>query len=163
MFTWTALNISVTKPVKRDVHFKVDTFTNQQAAFDIVEKAQDQPYCFALHFNEFDTAADKYEVAFSFDKFEIPDTNLVAYNPVVQAPDLAAWGKWFKVGVPQLYAYVSEFIGRVRTAEMTASDQAAFDAIIASPVPLFQLQTGYAPLESRKFINISPEGASQLA
>lgn len=65
-----------------------------------------------MHFKNVDLTNWQFEVEFSFDKFQIPDTNKPAYNDLVQGPDIDSWEKWFSSGSVHLYPYVTEFLYR---------------------------------------------------
>lgn len=89
-----------------------DVFHDRAELWEIVKTMDKQPYCCALTFNKFDNVTDDYEVEFSVTKPNIPDTNRVAYNPLVRKPDLFSWDLWMKKGTVGFYPAITEFIAR---------------------------------------------------
>jgi hypothetical protein len=67
------------------------TITTADALVNSVENDNDMPYCFAIYVNEFDTENYQFDFSYSFNKNALPDTNLVAYNELVLAPDITSW------------------------------------------------------------------------
>ena len=67
------------------------TVTTADALTDAVENDNDMPFCFAIYVNEFDTENYQFDFSYSFNKNALPDTNLVAYNELVLAPDITSW------------------------------------------------------------------------
>ena len=100
-------------------NFEVTTFEDVEKLREEVRTVSDQPYCFGVNIKKADFEAYDFEVEFSFDKFELPDTNLPAFNDLTQAPDIDSWDKWFKSGALTLYPYMTEFFARYHDCNQT--------------------------------------------
>lgn len=48
---------------------------------------------------------------------DIPDTNLLDYNPLVRLPALKEWDLWFSKGGASIYPYLMEFIARSKNPD----------------------------------------------
>jgi hypothetical protein len=128
--------------------FTVDTYSDQDSAFDVVKNENEQPYCFSINFETFDVENNDFKITYSWNKNSVPDTNLDDYNELILAPDISSWGLWFDNGGVSLYMYMTEFIARYKT-DLTK---------IGAKEPLYAQQVGYAPLKSNEFLDISPIG-----
>lgn len=105
-------NNFLNKTMVNETDWEVEIFTDVTNLTDKTAESDKQPYCFGINFKTFDMATDTYDVEFLFEKQDLPDTNLVAYNPLYKIPDTQNWGKWFKSGAVSLYPYIIEFIAR---------------------------------------------------
>lgn len=137
---------------------QTESFSSMDKLRNILHTENDQPYCFAVELKKFDVHSYDFEFAFSFDKFDLPDTNLPAYNNLTNAPDIESWNKWFTSGSLTLYPYMTEFVARYHDAKKKGDT-----SIITQPSPYISQALGYSPLRSSKFINISPTGVQQLS
>ena len=97
-------------------------------------------------------ATDTYDVEFMFEKQDLPDTNLEAYNALYKIPDTQAWGKWFKSGAVSLYPYIVEFIAR----EKMGADANATTTTLP-------INVGYAPMSSEPYQDIDATIAGMFA
>jgi hypothetical protein len=82
-----------------EMAFTVNVTTNE-TLYDAVRNDDDQPFCFAIYINKFDLSTYEFEIGYSFNKNDLPDTNLDAYNELLLAPDLNSWGLWKSSGAP---------------------------------------------------------------
>ena len=95
-------------------NWTTEEFATSEEAFDQVTNLQNQPFCFAVDFKKFDNDTNEYDIQFSFNKQDVPDTNLAAYNELVKAPDFANWNLWFTSGATSMYPVMTEFIARYK-------------------------------------------------
>ena len=79
-----------------------------------------------MTFRKFDIENDIYDIEFHYGTKDVPDTNQVAYNPLVRLPDLKSWSLWFDKGTIAVYPYITEFIARSKTTKDFSSPTPQF-------------------------------------
>lgn len=92
--------------------FLVEGIATQEELFNAVSDADANPYCLGIYFKTFDLENHEFEIQYSFQKFQTPDSTRAPYNELVMVPDWEAWGQWTRSGVLVIETFVSEFIAR---------------------------------------------------
>jgi hypothetical protein len=80
-------NISTNK-VLNFTDWEVEVFDDRDTLFNNISTTPKEPFCCGITFKEFDLENDKYDIEFHLSKVDVPDTNLLDYNPLIRLPAL---------------------------------------------------------------------------
>jgi ATP-binding cassette subfamily A (ABC1) protein 3 len=136
----------------------VEGLATQEELFNYVREEEVNPYCLGIYFKTFDLENHDFEIQYSFQKFEVPESTSAPYNELVMVPDWGSWGSWTSSGVLTIESYVTEFIARSYANKKTPSDSTFSD-----PSSLYDQQLGFAPFSSVEYPQVSAGSIAELA